>query len=67
MRIAGDATTFGFKAEVLLRDAMAKAGVAVPEKIDLELPKYLNNRGDKKLNFRPEQELKDPFGTQDRL
>jgi len=52
---------------VLLRDAMAKAGVAVPEKIDLELPKYLNNREDKKLNFRPEQELKDPFGTQDRL
>jgi nitrite reductase (cytochrome c-552) len=67
MRMAGDATTFGFKAEVLLRDAMAKAGVAVPEKIDLELPKYLNNRGDKKLNFKPEQELKDPFGTQDRL
>lgn len=67
MRMAGDATTFGFKAEILLRDALAKAGVAVPEKVDLELSKYLNNRGDKKLNFKPEQELKDPFGTQDRL
>lgn len=52
------------KAEALLRQALTKAGVEVPVKVDLELPKYLNNRGVKKLMFRPEQELKDPYGPQ---
>jgi nitrite reductase (cytochrome c-552) len=40
---------------------MTAAGIAVPAKIDLELPKYLNNRGVKKLMFNPEQEIIDPF------
>ena len=61
MRILGDATMHAGKAEGLLRQALAKAGVNVPVKVDLELPKYLNNRGVKKLMFKPQQELKDPF------
>lgn len=40
---------------------LTKAGVNVPIKIDLELPKDLNNRCAKKMRFKPQQELKDPF------
>lgn len=64
MRMLGDASMHAGKAEGLLRQALAQAGVNVPIKVDLELPKYLDNRGAKKLMFKPEQELKDPFGPQ---
>lgn len=64
LRILGDATAFATKAEALLRQALAQAGVNVPLKVDLELNKYLDNRGQKKLKFRPEQEFKDPTGVQ---
>jgi nitrite reductase (cytochrome c-552) len=37
-----------------------QAGEKVPEKIDLELSKYTNNRGAKKIMFRPEHEIKSP-------
>jgi nitrite reductase (cytochrome c-552) len=66
-RILGDAATMAGRSEALLRQALAKAGVEVPAVIDLELAKYLNKRGKKPLNFRPEQELKDPFGIQEKL
>nr|WP_277057575.1 ammonia-forming cytochrome c nitrite reductase subunit c552 [Trichlorobacter lovleyi] len=62
MRILGDATMYAGKADGLLRQALTKAGVDVPVKVDLELAKYTNNRGAKKLMFKPEQELKDPYG-----
>jgi len=61
MRILGDASTYAGKAEAFLRQALTKAGVDIPVKIDLELPKYLNSRGEKKLMVEPEQEVKDPF------
>lgn len=61
MRILGDASMHAAKAEGLLRQALVKAGVNVPVKVDLELSKYTNNRGAKKLMFNPKQELKDPF------
>ncbi|PMP67834.1 MAG: ammonia-forming cytochrome c nitrite reductase subunit c552, partial [Thermodesulfobacterium geofontis] len=64
MRVLGDAISFASKSEALLRQILSQAGVKVPSKIDLELPKYLNNRGEKRLNFKPEQEIKDPFETQ---
>lgn len=67
MRILGDAVSFASKSESLLRQILSQAGVKVNPQIDLELAKYLNNRGQKKLNFKPEQEFKDPFGTQDYL
>jgi len=35
--------------------------------INLELSTYLKNRGAKKLNFKKDLELKDPYGVQDKL
>jgi nitrite reductase (cytochrome c-552) len=66
-RILGDATAMAGKSEALLRQILAKAGVEVPLNVNLEMDKYLNNRGKKPLNFRPEQEFKDPFGVQEML
>lgn len=66
-RILADATAMAGRAEALLRQALTQAGVAVPAHINLELAKYLNKRGKKPLNFRPEQEFKDPFGIQEKL
>jgi len=66
-RIAGDAVAFAAKSEALLRQALTKAGVAVPADVNLELAKYLNKRGVKELNFKPEFEFKDPFSTQEKL
>ena len=51
----------------MLRQALTKAGVDVPADINLEMAKYLNDRGIKKLKFRPEFEFKDPFGIQEML
>jgi len=67
MRIAGDAAAIATKAEALLRQGLTKAGVEVPAVINLELAKYINNRGSKKLNFKPEFEFKDPTGIQEML
>ncbi len=61
LRVLGDAANHAGKAEGLLRQALTKAGVMVPTKVDLELAKYLNNRGTKKLMFKAEHEIKDPF------
>lgn len=66
-RNLGDAIAFAGKAESLLRQAMTKAGINVPVKVDLELNKYLNNRGEKKLMFDPKVEIKDPAGIQERF
>ena len=60
MRVLIDATRYAAASEVQLRQALAQAGQVVPEKIDLELGKYTNNRGAKKLMFRPEHEIKSP-------
>lgn len=64
MRIAGDAVAFAGKAESLLRQGLEKAGVTVPSEINLELSKYLSERGTKKLNFKSEQEFNDPYGLE---
>lgn len=63
MRILGDAALQAGQADALLRQGLTAAGIAVPIKIDLELSKYTDNRGAKKLMFKPEQELKDPFSV----
>ena len=67
MRVLGDAVAFAGKAEGLLRQMLAQADVTVPMDIDLELAKYVEQRGEKKLVGRPEQEIKDPFGLQERF
>jgi len=66
-RILGDALAFAGRSEALLRQALAQAGVALPAVIDLELHKYLNNRGKKPLNYKPEQLFTDPYGNQEKL
>jgi len=67
MRVLGDSLAFAGKAEGLLRQALAQAGVNVPLKVDLELAKYVNDRGAAKLKFVKDQELPDPAGVQNRF
>jgi len=64
-RILGDSVSFANKSETLLRQLITQAGIKLPEKINLNLGKFLNGRGKHKLNFKPGEEFKDPFGTQD--
>ncbi|OGR41679.1 MAG: cytochrome C nitrite reductase [Elusimicrobia bacterium GWA2_61_42] len=65
LRVLGDAAYFAGKAEGLLRQALAQAGAPAPARLDLELGKYLENRGKKKLNFDRTVEVKDPFKVQE--
>ncbi|MBI4823828.1 MAG: ammonia-forming cytochrome c nitrite reductase subunit c552 [Nitrospirae bacterium] len=67
MRILGDSVAFATKAEAILRQVLTKAGVDVPLMVNLELNKYLDARGEKKLKFQKGVEIKDPFGIQDKL
>lgn len=67
MRILGDSTAFAMKAEAFLRQALVKAGEEVPVEVSLELEKYLDERGQKKLKRQPGVEIKDPFGVQEKL
>ncbi len=66
-RVLGDAVAFAGRAEGLLRQGLAEVGMKVPVQVDLELPKYLNDRGKTRQQFKPEQEVKDPFGIQQRV
>ncbi|MBN2079437.1 MAG: ammonia-forming cytochrome c nitrite reductase subunit c552 [Spirochaetes bacterium] len=63
-RVLGDAVAYAGRSEALLRQLLAKAGVEVPDMIPLGLSKYLNNRGERRLMFKQEQELPDPFDLQ---
>lgn len=65
MRILGDSIAFAVKSEGFLRQILTKAGVDVPMKVDLELAKYLDERGKKKLKGDPALEFKDPMGIQE--
>jgi nitrite reductase (cytochrome c-552) len=60
MRVLNDAARYAAHCESQLRQAFAVAGEPVPQKVDLELSKYTNFRGQKKLMFRPEHEMKVP-------
>jgi nitrite reductase (cytochrome c-552) len=67
LRVIGDSVAFAGKSEALLREALAKAGIDVPLKVDLELGKYVQARGEKKLKFKSGMEIKDPYGVQERF
>jgi nitrite reductase (cytochrome c-552) len=67
MRILGDSIAFATKSEGFLRQLLAKAGIDVPIKVDLEIMKYVDERGEKKIRFNPALEFKDPMGLQDRF
>jgi nitrite reductase (cytochrome c-552) len=60
MRVLNDASKYAASADAQLRKLLAQTGEKVPENIDLELSKYTNNRGAKKIMFRPEHEIKSP-------
>jgi nitrite reductase (cytochrome c-552) len=66
-RILGDSIAFAGKCEALQRQLLAGAGLDPGMEVALEAGKYLNNRGEKGLNFKSDQEVKDPFGTQEKL
>ncbi len=65
MRVLGDSIAFAVKAESFLRQILTKAGVDVPMKVDLELAKYLDVRGEREIMGDPELEIKDPMELQD--
>jgi nitrite reductase (cytochrome c-552) len=65
MRILGDSIAFAVKAEAFLRQILTKAGVEVPMKVELEMAKYLDDRGGKKLRGDPSIEIKDPMNLQE--
>ncbi len=67
LRILGDSVAFGTRAEAYLRQALTLAGVAVPLQVDLEIMKYVDQRGEKNLRFNPDIEFKDPYGLQERF
>jgi nitrite reductase (cytochrome c-552) len=67
LRILGDSVAFGTRAEAYLRQALTKAGIEVPIKVDLDIMKYADERGAKKLKFDPTLEVKDPYGLQDKF
>ncbi|MDX1764434.1 MAG: ammonia-forming cytochrome c nitrite reductase subunit c552, partial [bacterium] len=67
MRILGDSVAFATKAEGLLRQALSQVGETVPLMVNLELNKYLDGRGQKKLTFQRDVEIQDPFGIQNRI
>lgn len=60
MHVLNDAMKYATSADVQLRKLLAQGGKNVPEMIDLELSKYTNYRGAKKIMFRPEHEKMSP-------
>lgn len=65
MRILGDSIAFAVKAEGFLRQILAQTGEVVPVHVELELKKYLDERGQKKLMGDPRLEIEDPMGLQE--
>lgn len=59
-RVLTDAEKYAASAHSLLNQIFLKAGEPVPQNVDLELSKYTNFRGSKKLMFKPEHEIKSP-------
>ena len=66
-RICGDSVAFAEKSSGLLRQALAKAGVETDGGRQYGSGRYLQNRGVKKLNFKPQEEFKDPYRIQELL
>jgi len=63
-RILGDAIAYSGKSEALLRQFAAEKKINLNRFTKLELKRYLSKRGTKNLNFKPEQEFKDPYNNQ---
>jgi nitrite reductase (cytochrome c-552) len=66
-RIAGDALAYSQRAEGLLRQMLAGLGTPQPPEVDLELRRFLANRGVHHADFVPSLEFRDPSGVTERL
>lgn len=62
-RILRDAMSYSSRCNAILQRIALKAGLAVPDEMDLELGAYLTDRGVKKLGFVKTQLFRDPFAT----
>jgi nitrite reductase (cytochrome c-552) len=67
MRVLGDAVAFAEKSGGLLRQALAQAGINMPITVNLEINKYLDERGKRELKSDPNVIIQDPFGTEEKL
>ncbi|MHB1340872.1 MAG: ammonia-forming cytochrome c nitrite reductase subunit c552 [Coriobacteriia bacterium] len=63
VRILTDASKEAAQAEEILRALLKANGVAVPAEVPLELKKYIEDRGVKKLDFVRAQYVPDPSGA----
>lgn len=62
-RILRDAMAYSSRCDSILRTIAASAGLDVPAEIDLQLEKYLVDRGEKKLGFVKANHFPDPYPT----
>lgn len=62
---AADSIAFAVKSEGFLRQILAKVGADTAMKVELDMAKYLDDRGGKKLKGEPAIEIKDPMNLQD--
>ncbi len=60
MRILSDSIYYAAECEKITIKILSENGIDY-NSIKLSLSNYLNNRGKKKINFKPAQELKDPY------
>jgi nitrite reductase (cytochrome c-552) len=66
-RIAGDGVAFAQRAEGLLRQMLGSIGAPQPPEVDMQLRRYLTDRGARHASFDPALEFRDPFGITERL
>lgn len=67
MRMLIDAQSFNKRADAVFRSLLEREGVRVPTEVDLNLREFMENRGERRLNFKPEAEFRDPRGIAERL
>lgn len=60
MRVLGDGLYYADQALIKAREALNKAGAAVPDKFDLDLQKYAK-RGTKGVTYKPELNMELTF------
>ncbi len=66
-RILRDAASYSSRCNGILRELLTGAGVTVPDEVDLELAKYLVDRGEAKLGYVASQRFIDPYPTNEAL
>ena len=62
VRILTDAARYARDADAVMRELLTSKGIAVPAEVPLELPRYLDGRGEHRLTFQPAHHIPDPAG-----